>query len=952
MEEKVEEAFWRLESALLAPPRRFRAFRDTLGSIVSSIERALKEEECLTPQEETLAREELAHLVYLCLCLRRCRWRSALTRGWAAKHLPGIVSSDPPNVSPKPHTVSSYPGINEAKAGIVSSGAGIVSCDCGIADIEALLRRQAEITCAEGPCLLIAIRSRCLLVTAVAALLVFVQANITGPPFSPSSATEKLEIRHEEEGRQKHPDLYPPKPAAAAAAAAAAGTAGAAGATATAGAAATAGATATAGEAAASDGVCCCCCCSFCGFCPRDEALSATAAAAARGVMRQRRCYCEFEVERDSALLGSPMETATETAKRLPAVAAILTIDGEAVYEDVRGLAYLWFARLLFKTLETLQLSAGAPRLFPGASKDIEALAGNPAAAAAAAAAAATAATTTPTAAASAGGAGGGDRLKVEGLGFRGPLSLFVWKARADFLLQKSLRSGGGASGSMRASVAPSLIESVLFDFAAVLQQLHLLPEGFSCTSSEAVEMDRLLEAADFGSFGIKKNQEEVEKEIKKFRKDVSGLVVNQKERFCLIPPLPSAASTAADAAAPIAATVSASAAAGAAGAARQTTRGSARLLLRQGLEDVTSVDFAALLPDPQWNMACECFGVEFVLTGAPGIRRKYQTEALPQLVVSAAFKKGGGGEPAAAKHKGGPAQMGAPQSAEGSSLDAPHESSSSNSDSSNSSNSDSSSSSNSSSSTSSNSSSSGATSVASNNDRCISNGHSGSSSINSSGNNNSSRSSSREGEKQSQPISDGGEETCATEGASTDSEETPVESRRRLWRLEDVREDTDIMERPVLANGVDWETFERPLGVTEQALLLSKSRAIIESSPCNDPLALEEVGAVVSRALVLPPAGSTAATNSSSSNSMREYYKLRHSFLLSQPPEDFTDEPNCQLLSPDWVVFSGGLWLRCCAEFHRTKTVERACLQLHALCEQLVAAQDVGGSGRLSYRR
>ncbi|KAL8453800.1 hypothetical protein Emed_000661 [Eimeria media] len=798
MREKVEKAFWRFEAELLAPSRSLKAFRASLTSLLSTIEEILSEGKNLNQHDKDIIREELAQLRELCLSLRRCRWRSALTRGWAFKHLPSILSSKPQ--------------MNE------------VGCEGGQDDVEGLIKRQAEGSCAEGPSsLLLAIRSRCLLVTAVAALLVFAQANITGPPFSPASETEKLEIKHEEEGRQKHPDLYAPKPTAGAAAAAAAGAA--------------AGAAAAA-AAAAADGVCCCCC-SYCGFCPRDEAISATAAAAAKGVLRQRHCYCEFEIEKDSQLLGSPMQTATETAKRIPAVAAILSIDGE--------------------------LAAGAPRVFPRAPQNTPAAAASAAAAEAAAAAAA-----------------------------------------ADDM-----------SGSLRASVAPSLVETVLFDFAAVLQQLHLLPEGFSCTSSEAVDMERLLEAADFGSFAINANSQE----IKKFKKDVAGLVVNRKDRFCLIPPLPAATATAtaaaAAAAAATAATAAATATAAAAAADCQTMTGTARLLVRHALEDSTAVDFAALLPDPQWmtardktllllelalrlavfgrveisdavnNMACDCFGVEFVLTGAPGIRRKYQTEALPQLVVSAAVKKMEGLS-INAKQEGGPQpHTGAPLAAAKTSPAAASPESNS--------------SSSSSSSASRDSSSKGTSSVVGDKDTCSSSSNSSSSSSSNSSSSNSSSnsnsnssnsSSSSEGEKQSQQTSDGGEETCATEGASSDSEESPAESKRRLWRLEDVREDTDIMERPALAKGVDWETFERPLGVTEQALLLAKSRAIIESSPCNDPLALEEVGAVVSRALVLPPSGSTAATSSSSSSSTREYFKRRHSFLLSQPPEDFTEEP------------------------------------------------------------
>ena len=125
--------------------------------------------------------------------------------------------------------------------------------------------------------------------------------------------------------------------------------------------------------------------------------------------------------------------------------------------------------------------------------------------------------------------------------------------------------------------------------------------------------------------------------------------------------------------------------------------------------------------------MACESFGVEFMLTGAPGIRRKYQQVALPQLVVGATRKEGA---PSPANETQGAPQLKGPlPTAEKTYA-----------------------------------------------------GHSSSNSSSSSSNSSSSR----------EPRGD--------EGPSESLEESE-DSRRRFWRLEDVREDTDIMERPKLSN-------------------------------------------------------------------------------------------------------------------------------------------------------
>ena len=92
----------------------------------------------------------------------------------------------------------------------------------------------------------------------------------------------------------------------------------------------------------------------------------------------------------------------------------------------------------------------------------------------------------------------------------------------------------------------------------------------------------------------------------------------------------------------------------------------------------------------------------------------------------------------------------------------------------------------------------------------------------------------------------------------------------------------------------------------------------------------------MVSRALVLPPPIGSSSSSSSSSSKNQAYYRRRLEVLSKQPDYLFVAEPECIVSAPDWSVFSSGLLLRCRAEFHRVKTVERAVLQLHALREQL----------------
>lgn len=103
--------------------------------------------------------------------------------------------------------------------------------------------------------------------------------------------------------------------------------------------------------------------------------------------------------------------------------------------------------------------------------------------------------------------------------------------------------------------------------------------------------MEKLLQAADFGSFQIGSR---TEKQISQFKADVANLVQGQASRFRLIPPLPAKEATA---------TAADKAAAGAEPEATQApaTEPKMRLMLRQSVE-LDTVDLAVILPDPAWS--------------------------------------------------------------------------------------------------------------------------------------------------------------------------------------------------------------------------------------------------------------------------------------------------------------------------------------------------------------
>ncbi|GIX65958.1 tetratricopeptide repeat-containing protein [Babesia caballi] len=149
--------------------------------------------------------------------------------------------------------------------------------------------------------------------------------------------------------------------------------------------------------------------------------------------------------------------------------------------------------------------------------------------------------------------------------------------------------------------------------------------------------------------------------------------------------------------------------------------------------------------------------------------------------------------------------------------------------------------------------------------------------------------------DRQSSPGAKGGtatapaeERTNITAASPPDAAVTPEDI-----GLADVNEDTDILERPKLSE----ESDDAPLSLPEQCLLLSKALHILQTMPAGDELNLEFLSAIVARCL------------------------------------GDKDGPS------SWLLSSVALWVRCKTEYHRTKTVERATLQLHKLSDSYYEA-------------
>ncbi|KEP60238.1 UNVERIFIED_CONTAM: tetratricopeptide repeat-containing protein [Hammondia hammondi] len=279
-------------------------------------------------------------------------------------------------------------------------------------------------------------------------------------------------------------------------------------------------------------------------------------------------------------------------------------------------------------------------------------------------------------------------------------------------------------------------------------------------------------------------------------------------------------------------------------------------------------------------DVACEAANIRFSFTGAEGIRRKYQQRAIAQLVVAATPIR--------------PSSSSLPPSSSSSSSSSPSSSSSS---------------------------------------------PSASSSASSSSSSDMPQSR-EDGGLRSAKASEDDTVTSKQEGEQRDTEEekpeegtgdAEAEAKRRDWRLQDVHADVDVLERPQLVDSVDAQAAERPLDSLEQALLLARGLRILESNPARDELALEQLNAVAVRCLTLKEEEKQGESEHKSKagcsgEAVREA-AVDAAFLA--------EENALEIKSADWLLHSAALWLRCKAEYHRSKTVERACLQLNALIDQ-----------------
>ncbi|OII71933.1 TPR domain-containing protein [Cryptosporidium ubiquitum] len=92
-------------------------------------------------------------------------------------------------------------------------------------------------------------------------------------------------------------------------------------------------------------------------------------------------------------------------------------------------------------------------------------------------------------------------------------------------------------------------------------------------------------------------------------------------------------------------------------------------------------------------------------------------------------------------------------------------------------------------------------------------------------------------------------------------------------------------------------------LAIIEQCVLLIHGVAIYETSPTNDVIAYEQLNALTNRILKF------------------DITKIK--------------DENLRKKIHNWLCFSTALWYRCYAEHHRSRTADRACLQLQSLVDQ-----------------
>ncbi|PHJ24185.1 tetratricopeptide repeat-containing protein [Cystoisospora suis] len=741
---------------------------------------------------------------------------------------------------------------------------------------------------AETETLLQSLRLRGVLLASVAACQLFMQVNWTGPPIRPFRPSEVRAVELEQEGKEKFPD-HPayrihlhhshlssdPLPSAAGNGSACSRTGEGAG-------------VLPAEYRSSLSGKVAACCCPFCGRCGRGPVNTSAHDSAPRhgkeGVAV--RCYCEVQLEQ-ICVLGPPdmpnmsKESGTSTrptgasdSNPLPKAEGIVTgcsahqgeataftstgkqptgllkiqdeardffsVDGEEVYELVRGLPYLWAACVLSAWLRKQSshfpcrqddrvdhaLTGRKSKDFPVCSCPI--------------------ASNRP--------------LPV--------LTVFLWEARLAYVSQRVLRGPSAA-----VCPAPSLLRRSVDEYTEALKQISLLPPGFSPFKGQ-LESRHLLkavgvESSETGSQaacsllrGLGSQPCSALPGVAATPRCTSFLVFPSETESCLSTASPENARADGDTLwVPHASWLASSQ--------------KALLLLELALHlalygrlDEGYVDVLSKLGVPVC-FACRAAEVHFAFTGAEGIRRKYQQRSLAQLVVAVTrtgdsppigstvqsesnrdkieeelhltnHSKPNGCSPATQRNE---ALAAGPSPTAGKSADVQH----------------------------------GATGV-----------------------------------------------TATTKGEPEESvaaDLAEAEAKRRDWKLQDVHPDADVLERPKLTEE-DVEAAERPLDTMEQALLLAEGIRILGSNPAKDELAMEQLNAVATRCLVLPEnADKTPGVTSGSAADGHDF---------GDPQGD-----DFMMKSKDWLLYSAALWLRCKAEYHRGKTVERACLQLSALIDQ-----------------
>eukprot|EP00388_Colpodella_angusta_P008703 GDKJ01023646.1.p1 GENE.GDKJ01023646.1~~GDKJ01023646.1.p1 ORF type:complete len:1120 (-),score=309.01 GDKJ01023646.1:195-3554(-) len=155
---------------------------------------------------------------------------------------------------------------------------------------------------------------------------------------------------------------------------------------------------------------------------------------------------------------------------------------------------------------------------------------------------------------------------------------------------------------------------------------------------------------------------------------------------------------------------------------------------------------------------------------------------------------------------------------------------------------------------------------------------------------------------------------------------------------LRDADFDTELLEGGVMLTGSakEREGIQEALSVLEQSLLLCHCQAMLNMVSANDEVAVLQMSALVERMLRRPPPPPSAEsgevkTLTQSIVNGQVVVTDRNSLELTPLDGDEGRSSACA----NWLTYSAGLWFRCCSENNRLKTQDRAALQLSILADQ-----------------